>query len=76
VELVDDMLRHAGSVAAAEEVEGGNQQAAPVFPSFAAIQRVLRIPFLEGAQGVVVARRSEAVQADVGGGVVEEAEAG
>jgi hypothetical protein len=76
VELVDDMLRYVGFVGAAEEVEGETQQAAPVYPSFAAIQRLFRIPSLEGAQGVVVAPQSEAVRADVGGGVVEEAEAG
>lgn len=75
VELVDDMLRYAGFVAA-EEVEGETQQAAPVYPSFAAIQRMLRILSPEGAQGVVAAPQSEAVRADVDGGVVEEAEAG
>jgi hypothetical protein len=70
------MLQYAGFVAAAEEAEGESQQAAPVYPSFAAIQWVRRIPSLEGAQEEEVAPRSEAVPVDVGGGVVEEVEAG
>lgn len=70
------MLRYVGSVAAAEGVEGESQQAAPVSPSFVAIRWVLHTPSLEGAQGVVAVPRFEAELADVGGGVVEEAEVG
>lgn len=70
------MLRHVDFVVVVEGVEVESQQATPVSPSFVAIRWVLRTPFLEGAQGVVVVPRFEAGLADVGGGVVEEAEVG
>lgn len=76
VEQEDGMPRCADSVAAVEEGEVENQRVAPVCPNLAAIRWALRNPFLEGDQVVVVAPQSEAELADVGGGVVEEVEAG
>jgi hypothetical protein len=76
VEQGDGMRRCADSVAVVEEGEVENQQAAPVCPNLTAIRWELRTQFLEGGQVVVVAPQSEAELADVGGGVVEEAEAG
>jgi hypothetical protein len=70
------MLRYVDFVVVVEEVEGESQQATPASPSFVAIRWVLRTPSLEGVQGVVAVPRFEAELADVGGGVVEEAEVG